>query len=161
MSIIISNIQYHETTHIHFEDQSSSELSPVLSKRACLHIKHSMIHRHSNKENCPLGGLTSSTKVPGKNLSTLNNGLRARISYQEDKHYCITAKSIESGKQTGVLTQQHQCRAIRVLLPTRHGEKFFSGPLQWLFHFLTQLKMNPAEKVANFFFCLFFCRWMN
>lgn len=151
MSIIISNIQYHKTTHIHFEDQSSSELSLVLSKRACLHIEHSMIHRHSSKENCPLGGLSSSTKVPGKNFSTLNNGLRARISYQEDKCYCNTAKSIESGKQTGVLTQQHQCRVVTVCLPTRHGEKSLSGLLQQLFHFLTQLKMIPAEKVAIFF----------
>lgn len=152
MPIIISNMQYHKTTHIHFEDQSSSELSPVLSKRACLHIKHSVIHRHSNKENCPLGGFTSSTKVPRRSISTLNNGLRARISYQEDKHYCNTAKSMEPGKQTGVLTQQHQCRAVTVLLPTRPGEKCLSGPLQLLLHFLTQLKMIPAEKVAFYFF---------
>lgn len=86
MSIIIYNIEYHKTTHIHSEDLSSSELSPVLSKRVWLHIKHSMTHRQSNMENCPFGGLSSSTEVPGKNLTNFSNGLRAGISYQEDKH---------------------------------------------------------------------------
>lgn len=86
MPIIIYNIEYHKTTHIHFEDLSSSELSPALSKRARLHIKLSMIHRQSNMENCPCGGLSSFTEVSGKNLSNFGNCLRAGLCYQEDKH---------------------------------------------------------------------------
>lgn len=152
---IIIYIQYHKTTHIHFEDQPSSELSPVLSKWACLRIEHSMIHRHSNKENCHLGGLTSSTKVPRRNLSTLNNGLRARTS-QEDKHYCNTAKCIESGKQTGFLTQLPQCRAVTVLLPTRHGRSACLG------HSSTVSLLNPAQNdPSRKGGLLVFCRWMN
>lgn len=57
----------------------------------------------------------------------------------------------ESGKQTGVLPQQHQHGAAPAhLLSTRHRERCLSGPLREIFYSLTQLKIILAEKVAIF-----------